>query len=72
MVQLSESVGMVPLAEGIETEEQSLFLVEHGCTLGQGFYFGRPVAADEITPRARSGSALPLPQDGPRRLDAAG
>ena len=72
MVQLAESVGMVPLAEGIETEEQWRFLVEQGCTLGQGFYFGRPVAAEEITPRARSGSALPDPQDAARPLDAAG
>ena len=45
MVQLADSVGMVPLAEGIETEEQWRFLVEQGCTLGQGFYFSRPVPA---------------------------
>jgi EAL domain-containing protein (putative c-di-GMP-specific phosphodiesterase class I) len=65
---------MVPLAEGIETEEQWHFLVEQGCTLGQGFYFGRPVAAEEITPRAKTGSALPEPQ-GPRivpPLESAG
>jgi diguanylate cyclase (GGDEF)-like protein/PAS domain S-box-containing protein len=67
MVQLADSVGMVPLAEGIETEEQWHFLVEQGCTLGQGFYFGRPVAAEEITPRAKTGSALPEPQ-GPRGI----
>jgi diguanylate cyclase (GGDEF)-like protein/PAS domain S-box-containing protein len=72
MVQLADSVGMVPLAEGIETEEQWRFLVEQGCTLGQGFYFGRPVSAEEITPRARSGSALPQAQDAAPPLDAAG
>jgi diguanylate cyclase (GGDEF)-like protein/PAS domain S-box-containing protein len=77
MVQLADSVGMVPLAEGIETEEQWHFLLEQGCTLGQGFYFGRPVAAEEITPRAKTGSALPEPQEptGPRAvppLDATG
>jgi diguanylate cyclase (GGDEF)-like protein/PAS domain S-box-containing protein len=77
MVQLADSVGMVPLAEGIETEKQWQFLLEQGCTLGQGFYFGRPVSAEEITPRAKSGSALPVapPALGPRSappLDAAG
>lgn len=31
------------VAEGIETKEQELFLKEHGCLLGQGFYFSRPL-----------------------------
>jgi EAL domain-containing protein (putative c-di-GMP-specific phosphodiesterase class I) len=62
MVQLADSVGMVPLAEGIETEEQWMFLVEQGCTLGQGFYFSRPVPAEEIVPRVKAGLALPPPR----------
>ena len=37
---------MEPLAEGIETEEQRRFLVEHGCRVGQGFLFGRPAAPE--------------------------
>ena len=37
-----------PLAEGIETEAQLDFLLEHGCELGQGFLLGRPVPADEL------------------------
>ena len=49
MIQLADSVGMQPLAEGIETEAQWNFLVEQGCGFGQGFFFGRPVAAEEIT-----------------------
>ena len=66
MVQLADSVGMVPLAEGIETEDQWLFLVEQGCTLGQGFYFSRPVPAEEIAPRVKAGLALPPPRAVPR------
>jgi EAL domain-containing protein (putative c-di-GMP-specific phosphodiesterase class I) len=62
MVQLADSVGMVPLAEGIETEEQWRFLIEQGCTLGQGFYFSRPVPAEEIAPRVQAGLALPPPR----------
>jgi diguanylate cyclase (GGDEF)-like protein/PAS domain S-box-containing protein len=48
IIQLALSLGMAPLAEGIETEEQWRFLVDHGCRLGQGFYFRRPVPADQI------------------------
>jgi EAL domain-containing protein (putative c-di-GMP-specific phosphodiesterase class I) len=48
IVQLARNLGLEPLAEGIETEEQRQFLLAHGCALGQGFYFSRPVPADEI------------------------
>ena len=49
LIQLAHSLGMVPLAEGIETQGQLEYLAERGCTLGQGFYFGRPLPAPEIT-----------------------
>ena len=48
IVQLARNLGLEPLAEGIETEEQRQFLIAHGCDLGQGFYFSRPVPAGEI------------------------
>jgi len=48
MIQLAGSLGLYPLAEGIETEEQRRFVVERGCKLGQGFLFSRPVPAEEI------------------------
>ena len=48
IVQLARNLGLEPLAEGIETEEQRRFLLGHGCELGQGFYFSRPVPAAEI------------------------
>ena len=48
MVQLAHGLGMTPLAEGIETAEELAFLRESGCTLGQGFYFARPVPAEDI------------------------
>ena len=37
------------VAEGIETEQQLAFLKAHRCAEGQGYYFGRPVAAEEFT-----------------------
>jgi diguanylate cyclase (GGDEF)-like protein/PAS domain S-box-containing protein len=48
IVQLARNLGLEPLAEGVETEAQRRFLVEHGCRLGQGYYFSRAVPADQI------------------------
>jgi EAL domain-containing protein (putative c-di-GMP-specific phosphodiesterase class I) len=45
IIQLAENLGLEPLAEGIETDEQRRFFLAHGCTLGQGFRFSRPVDA---------------------------
>jgi diguanylate cyclase (GGDEF)-like protein len=37
------------VAEGIETQRQLDFLKSHFCAEGQGYYFGRPMAAEEFT-----------------------
>jgi diguanylate cyclase (GGDEF)-like protein/PAS domain S-box-containing protein len=48
IIGLAHSLGMQPLAEGVETEEQRMFLIDHLCLLAQGFYFGTPVPAADI------------------------
>ena len=48
MVALASNLGMIPLAEGIETEAEWHALMARGCERGQGFFFSRPVPADEI------------------------
>lgn len=48
MIQLAGSLGIDVIAEGVETAEQADFLRAAGCPYGQGYYFGRPVAAGEI------------------------
>jgi len=50
VVQLAQTLGLEPLAEGVETEQQRSFLVEQGCRYGQGFLFSRPLPTDEIQP----------------------
>src|SRR5207244_8419692 len=51
-VQLAHNLGIIPLAEGIETTAQRDYLTAHGCTLGQGFLFGAPRPPEEmLTPR---------------------
>lgn len=42
IVVLARDLGLVTVAEGVETEAQRLAAVEAGCRYGQGFLFGRP------------------------------
>jgi EAL domain-containing protein (putative c-di-GMP-specific phosphodiesterase class I) len=53
IIQLAQGLGMSPLAEGVETEQEWRFLTDHGCRLGQGYHFSRPVPAHEITSQYR-------------------
>jgi EAL domain-containing protein (putative c-di-GMP-specific phosphodiesterase class I) len=48
IIQLGHSLGMVPLAEGIDSEEQREFLVGESCPLGQGYLFAKPMAAENV------------------------
>jgi EAL domain-containing protein (putative c-di-GMP-specific phosphodiesterase class I) len=60
MIQLAQSLDMVPLAEGIETAGELTFLRANGCRLAQGFHFARPVPAEQIPAlAARSGGLIP-------------
>ena len=49
IIALGTSLGLKIQAEGIETEEQLQFLQQQNCTLGQGYWFGRPVPAEAFT-----------------------
>ncbi len=48
IISISHDLGMIVLAEGVETREQLEFLQECGCDEYQGFYFSEPVSAEEI------------------------
>ena len=48
VIKLSRDLGLTPLAEGVETEGQRMFLAAHGCVLGQGFLFSPAVPAPQI------------------------
>ena len=48
VINIGHSLGLVTLAEGIETKEQLEFLHALGCQQGQGFLFSPAIPADEI------------------------
>ena len=48
IIALAQSMGMQVHAEGIEQDEQARFLLEQGCELGQGYWLGRPVPAEQL------------------------
>ncbi|MBA4034723.1 MAG: histidine kinase [Bradyrhizobium sp.] len=45
---LSRQLGLSVIAEGIENRATADFLVGMGCEEGQGYFFGRPMPADEF------------------------
>ncbi len=53
VISLGHQLGLRVLAEGVETEEQLEFLREHGCDEAQGYYFSRPVSAEEYAEKLR-------------------
>lgn len=51
VIALGQHLNLDVIAEGVETEKQRRVLVDEGCTLGQGYLFGRPCPADEFAAR---------------------
>ena len=48
LVEVARDVGSAVLAEGVETAAEATACVELGFSHAQGYYFGRPVLADEL------------------------
>lgn len=48
IIALGGSLQLQTIAEGVELQQQSRGLQELGCEMGQGYFFGKPVAASEI------------------------
>lgn len=48
IISLAASLGMKTVAEGIEQREQAEVLHQLGCTLGQGFFFARPMLPEDV------------------------
>jgi EAL domain-containing protein (putative c-di-GMP-specific phosphodiesterase class I) len=48
LVSLAHALGVVAIAEGIESEEQLASMRALGCDLAQGFLFAHPLTASEL------------------------
>ena len=62
IISMAKSLGLKVLAEGVETEEQVSFLRAHDCHEIQGYYFSKPLCANEFADKLRGhlpGAASP-------------
>ncbi len=48
IVAMSEALGIQTIVEGVETAEQARHLLQLGCSAAQGYFYARPVRADQI------------------------
>src|SRR5262249_49699918 len=63
VISLARSLRMKCIAEGVETAEHCAFRREHGCDQIQGYWFSRPVPAEEFARMLREDRRLALPQE---------
>lgn len=48
IIAMAKALKMQVVAEGIETFEQGEFLRDNGCQMSQGYYYSKPLPADQI------------------------
>ena len=48
MIAMAHALGMLAIAEGVETEEQATILRDLGCDIAQGFLFTRALPFEEV------------------------
>ena len=69
VIKLGHRLGMRVLAEGVETPGQLDYLRTLGCDLAQGFYFSRPVPAEEFAELLVKGVEAPDHKPPPLTLE---
>jgi diguanylate cyclase (GGDEF)-like protein/PAS domain S-box-containing protein len=65
VLDMSNSLGLTTVGEGVESPDQATWLREAGCTLGQGYLWSRPVNREDIDAMLADlpGRVLRLPSD---------
>ena len=59
IIALARELGLQVVAEGVETPEQSAFLLERGCNVQQGYLFSRPLPVAAFEQLLRDGAIRP-------------
>lgn len=62
MIAFAQTMELSLVAEGVETDRQARFCADRGCELLQGYYYSRPIPADEFENRYLTGAN---PHDSP-------
>ncbi len=58
LMKMASALGVDTVCEGVETEEQTRFLQEIGCSKLQGFHFCKPIPYEQILERYRQGKQI--------------
>lgn len=58
VIDMAHNLGLTVTAEGIETSEQQAWMHHLGCDSAQGFFFARPMPAEDFLKRFLDGRAL--------------
>ncbi|WP_181300632.1 EAL domain-containing protein [Bosea sp. 124] len=64
VVALTAELGLDVIAEGVETQDQRMFLRALGCGFAQGYLYSRPVPADQVPALLGRGGLLPVADAG--------
>ncbi|HIJ38273.1 MAG TPA: bacteriohemerythrin [Rhodospirillaceae bacterium] len=62
IISLAEALGLMTVAEGVETPEQMAFLERNGCSVIQGYFFARPMRETQLLGFLEDHPPAPLPQ----------
>ncbi|AWG45824.1 hypothetical protein AM586_15205 [Massilia sp. WG5] len=71
VIAMAHGLRLTVVAEGVETAGQLAVLAEHGCDMMQGYYFSRPLAAEDFGRMLRDGVTLDLAPLRQRQAEAS-
>jgi EAL domain-containing protein (putative c-di-GMP-specific phosphodiesterase class I) len=57
IIDMAHNLQFTVVAEGVETDAQAALLRHNGCELAQGYFFGRPIPADQVSKQLESAGA---------------
>jgi EAL domain-containing protein (putative c-di-GMP-specific phosphodiesterase class I) len=58
IIDISHTLNLTAVAEGVETQEQLETLIDYGCDILQGYLFSKPLPAEDFARLLRQGTSL--------------